>query len=785
MTSTDLHGFVLTRQWRVRDSVQDLVYWISADAGPVRVIVRQADSVFFMTVEDADRVPESVRKLMRTMTAVQLTDFDLQPVMACYFSTQRQLVTARKRLASLGLSCFESDIRPSDRFLMERFVTAAVLVSGGEREVDDIGNHTVLDPRLRPGNYRPTLRTVSIDIETSWREQVLLSIAVSDGDTGLVFMKGNGPKVDDCDIRYCEDERGLIEAFFGWIQRYDPDVLIGWNVVGFDLWFLEQRCAALSITFTLGRRQEPVVWRESLTGERRFAVVPGRVVLDGIELLRTATYSFESFSLDVVGNELLGRGKLIEDADERADEILSLYANDRPALARYNLGDCRLVEDIFEKTELMQFAIERSQLTGLAMDRMGGSVAAFDYLYLPRLHRAGFVAPLLTKDGGASPGGYVLDSAPGLYDNVLVLDFKSLYPSIIRTFHVDPYALVMGRDEPDAIPGFKGALFSRSHHLLPEIISSLWEARDQAKSDGRSAMSSAIKIIMNSFYGVLGTTACRFYAEQLASSITMRGHEILLRTRELIEEQGYRVIYGDTDSVFVLLGQLGEGDTADDIGESIASDLNGEWTRHLADEFGLPCYLEVEYETHFGRFLMPTVRGSDVGSKKRYAGLKYEQGRPSGMVFKGLEAVRSDWCALARAFQQELYRRVFDNQPVTEYVKQITEAVLSGERDDQLVLRKRLRRKLSEYQKNVPPHVRAARIADDIRRQAGMAARYDRGGWIEYVMTVNGPEPIPYVKSKMDYAFYIERQLWPVADAILAMQGTSMATLTDRQLGLF
>ena len=95
----------------------------------------------------------------------------------------------------------------------------------------------------------------------------------------------------------------------------------------------------------------------------------------------------------------------------------------------------------------------------------------------------------------------------------------------------------------------------------------------------------------------------------------MRGHEILLRTRDLIEEQGYQVIYGDTDSVFVLLGPLDDDVSANDIGQSLATDMNRQWEEYLRNEFDLPSYLEVEYETHFGRFLMPTVRGSDVGSK--------------------------------------------------------------------------------------------------------------------------------------------------------------------------
>jgi DNA polymerase-2 len=155
------------------------------------------------------------------------------------------------------------------------------------------------------------------------------------------------------------------------------------------------------------------------------------------------------------------------------------------------------------------------------------------------------------------------------------------------------------------------------------------------------------------------------------------------------------------------------------------------------------------------------------------------------LVFKGLESVRSDWSPLARDFQQELYRRLFVNEPVEEYVIETVQQVLDGALDDKLVLRRRLRRKLDDYTKNIPPHVRAARMAESEREQRGLQPAYASGGWIEFQMTVNGPEPIAYSKSLIDYNFYIERQLAPIADAVLGFRQTSLEALTDRQLGLF
>lgn len=378
----------------------------------------------------------------------------------------------------------------------------------------------------------------------------------------------------------------------------------------------------------------------------------------------------------------------------------------------------------------------------------------------------------------------MLESEPGIHRNVIVLDFKSLYPSIIRTFHVDPLALVEGLKENDAIPGFEGGQFSRTRTILPGLIKKLWAARDKAKADGNRVLSQAIKIIMNSFYGVLGTLGCRFFDTRLVSSITRRGHDIILQSKQFIKAAGFQVIYGDTDSVFVLMGDVGTKDEinkVNELGTRLAQDLNTWWREKLQREYQIESFLEMEFETHFLRFFMPTVRGSDAGSKKRYAGLLAN----GEIIFKGLETVRSDWSPLAREFQQVLYRKVFLNEPFVEYIKQIVADIQNGVFGPELVLRKRLRRKLSDYVKNVPPHVQAARKAEEIRKKLQLPALYEQGGWVEYVMTTAGPEPRQYRQSPVDYDFYIDKQLAPIADSILVFKQSSMDKILDRQIGLF
>lgn len=815
-----VNAFLLTRQWRDTDRGVQLEYWAASASGPLRLRIESQSAVCFIARDDPLIAPSGSERKPLALRSLQGDDVD-----GLYFSQQRSLQAFREQHPQL----YESDIKPTERYLMERFVNAAMQVSGSMIQRD--GYTEVRQINLKPASEVVSLRCASLDIETRAASGNLYSIGVAMPGCDTVFMladhEGEEHR-DDYTLIYCTSEAQVLESFFAWLQHHDPDVLIGWNIVNFDLQTLEKCCQRLRLPFAFGRGGEKAtILQPGNSNQMRVARLPGRAVLDGVDLLKAGFWSFESFALDHVAQQMLGDGKLISPNEhpsglDKVAEINRQFEHDKPMLADYNIQDCRLVNRIFEHADLLAFACQRAQMTGLPIDRMGGSVAAFDHLYLPRLHRQGYVAPDIGRDsdGPASPGGYVLDSRPGLYENVLVLDFKSLYPSIIRTFFIDPLGLALGREataqdvavedasvndvsieadnvsgtdanadlraspenkvateslqpaSDNTIPGFHGANFAREGHILPDLITALWAERDRAKQERNAALSQAIKIIMNSFYGVLGSSGCRFHHHQLASSITLRGHEIINRSRELIEATGHPVIYGDTDSLFVLLeGQLNE-DRANEIGNELMHMLNQWWRTHLRTTLQLESQLEVEYETHYLRFLMPTVRGLSTGSKKRYAGMIRNNGETQ-LVFKGLEAVRTDWTPLARDFQRELFRRVFNDEPYEDFVRDMAQDLRDGKYDQQLVYRKRLRRSLADYQRNVPPHVQAAR---KLRKS---------GNWISYVITRNGPEPVAALESAPDYDHYLDKQLAPAADSILHFLDTSFRQITDAQMQMF
>ena len=790
-------GFLLTRHAQDTGSGIVITLWLKTDNGPTKLTVENEQALFFVAshqIELALNLLKDHQLRFATTSSLPLKTFGQQPVSVIYFTFMKDFYAARKFLISRDIKIYEDDFRPDDRYLMERFITAKIGFIGKEHFQHNY--RTLKNAKCKPTDCAIQLSMISIDIECAVDGDMpgaLYSIGAYSDVEQVVFMIGEPTSKSKHDnnglnyIRWVADEKTLLLEFIKWFNAYDADVIIGWNVINFDFDLLQKRCDLLHIDFAIGRDGRNPYWRQNRMSDQKYISIAGRVVLDGIDLLKTATYSFPNFSLENVSRELLGVGKKVKNVESRLSEITHNFIHNKPALAAYNLEDCRLVWRIFEKTHLLEFAMLRAQLTGLELDRIGGSVAAFTNLYLPKLHRAGYVAPNM-GDGTSelvSPGGFVMDSIPGLYDNVLVLDFKSLYPSIIKTFNVDPMGLIEGLQSPTtAIEGFDGAYFSRDKHFLPKIIDSLWQERDKAKKEKNAALSQAIKIIMNSFYGVLGSTGCRFFDPRLSGSITKRSHELLITTKAWIEDKGYTVIYGDTDSIFVHVGDTVNADECAHLGMELQQYINHKWQTNIKERYAVDSQLEIEFETHFVKFFMPTIRGLDIGTKKRYAGTINKHGEQK-LIFKGLESVRTDWTELAKEFQRTLYYKVFNNQPVAEYVRKTMEDTLAGKLDSQLVYRKRIRRNLEDYVKNVPPHVKAARLADEQNKILNRPLRYQKRAWIEYVITINGPQAIEYVTSPIDYQFYIDRQLAAIADAILPFVSTSFAKITNNQLDLF
>jgi DNA polymerase-2 len=759
-------GFLLQPTYRVRDGVPVVQLYGRLDDGrPFQIEDDRFRPYFFVRARDAELLRGEPRA---EITASELRSLAGEPLVRVEAPVPAAVPSMRDRVARAGRPTFEADVRFPYRYLIDAGLRAGMAIEGAGTERAGLVHFA--NPMLAPADVHPSLRVVSIDLETDPTAGEIWSVALFGDGVDEVHLAGRGAVAGAVSHA---DERALVAAAAQRIREIDPDVITGWNVVDFDLRVLAGRAAALGGPIELGRVAGETLFQEEFgfTREAR-AVVPGRVVLDGLALVRDAM-RLDDYRLGAVAQELLGRGKRIAKEADPVVEIARMYREDPAALVAYNREDARLVVDILAHEGLIALAVERSLLSGMQLDRVGASIASFDLLYLPELRRRGRAAPSVASERPAElvSGGAVLDSVPGMFTNVALFDFKSLYPSLIRTFQLDPLAHALA--DRDAIEGPGGARFAREGAILPGVIERFMARRAAAKARGDRHADQAIKIMMNALFGVLGAASCRFFDPAIANAITGFGQEILHRTRDAFEAAGVPVIYGDTDSVFVRLDTGGRNASVE-VAERLRDDVQRQIADYIRTTYRVQSHLELELEGIYERFFMPRVRGGRAGSKKRYAG--WTSGR---LEVVGLESVRRDWPAVARRLQRGMLERAFTDAPVLPFVRETVEALRSGALDAELVYAKRVRKgSLDRYAGTPPPHVQAA-------RKAGART----GPLVRYVITTRGPEPVFHgqpLPGDIDRPHYVDRVVRPIAEAILEPLGlhTEDALGEPRQLGL-
>jgi DNA polymerase, archaea type len=486
------------------------------------------------------------------------------------------------------------------------------------------------DRKIRPADpFRPALRIFSFDIENSIRERTIYTIcAVSDG--------GGRPRRE---FRLAgPDEGAILRGFAEAIAEDDPDIVTGYNIGGYDLPLLAERAQRLGVRgLALGRERADA----RAMGERVWKV-PGRIVADAWWSARQELHPKQE-SLQFVARTLLGDSKL--DVDRR--DIDREWANDSARVVEYCLHDADLALRILQRLRVMDKAADLATVAHLPLEEgLNGRTSQFiDAMLIPRADARGVGVPMNHYAGRESPieGGYVHPIRPGLYRWVVVLDVKSMYPSIIIAKNLcfttlDPAGTTVA-------PG--GARFlspELRRGLIPEILAELMEERARFRRAGHEASSpevaayydglqGAVKVLMNSFYGVLASSFYRFTRKEIGAAITAFARQSITSVIAEIERGGSHVVYSDTDSVFV---------------QSPAASLEGAkaFGEELAKRFsreGVTFEFQSIYEAFFSH-----------GVKKRYVG-KTAWPRDE-LVVRGYETRRTD----AFDFQSDALLEVFD-----------------------------------------------------------------------------------------------------------------------------
>ena len=767
-------GFILQASYRVQNHSPVVhLYGVLEDGGSFLVRDHRQVPHFHVRRRDAERAyrvgaTRQFESGKRTFAGDRVVRVDI--------AVPQDTVPLRERLHRDGVETFEADVRFAVRYLIDRDIRGGCEILGAFEAGERVAR-VYDDPELRPATVALTPSLLSFDIETDPRAKRLLAIAVyGEGVDEVYIVEPDGRELPERAIA-CPDERTALTAFVDRVLDIDPDVLTGWNVIDFDLTVLNRIAKRVRAPLDLGREPGTVRVRsaQGYFGSGQ-ASIPGRLVLDGMDLVRGAFMRFDDYSLNNVAREVLGEGKVeMGTGNDRAADILARYRDDIETFAAYARTDARLALEIVERLDLVNLAMARSRLTGMTPDRVSASVASFDFRYLSALRKRRTVAPTVGSDDARvsrhQAGGHVFEPTTGIHENVWVFDFKSLYPSVIRTFNIDPLGYVANaEDDASVIRLAADAAFRRDEAILPAMLDDLFPRREEAKRQGDSVASQAIKILMNSFYGVLGTPACRFHNVAIANAVTGMGRHFLQWSKAWFEERGLEVLYGDTDSVFVRSGM--DLDEARAGGPRLAKEMNDAVAAYIDEQWQVVSRLEMEFEKLYRKLFLPSVRHGAGGARKRYAGVIDTS---SEVEFTGMEVVRRDWTDLAKDVQRELYKRLFAGDPVAGYLEQVAKALRAGDLDDRLVYRKGLRKNPAAYTANTPPHVAAARKSSD------------PGRVISYLITIAGPEPLDALHHEPDREHYLDKQVRPVAEPVLAALGLDFDRVIgdDKQMTLF
>ncbi len=483
---------------------------------------------------------------------------------------------------------------------------------------------------IRPAEpFRPSLRIFSFDIENAIRERTIFTICgVADG----------GGR-DRHTFRLTDpSERRILERFAEEILRDDPDVITGYNIGGYDFPLLLERARALGLeSFPIGRERSG----PSEFGDRLWKVT-GRVVADAWWSARRDLKPKQE-TLQFVARTLLGDSKLAVDRRNMDEE----WARDPERVMEYCEHDADLALRILQRLRVVEKAADLATVAHLPLEEgLNGRTSLYiDAMLIPRADARGVGVPMSHYGGRDSSieGGYVHSIRPGMYRWVVVLDFKSMYPSIIISRNLC-FTTLSPEGTTVAPSGARFLAPSVRRGIIPEILAELLSDRDRFRALGRSAstpelaeyydgLQNAVKVLMNSFYGVLASSFYRFTNKEIGAAITAFAREAITSIIRALEADGYEVVYSDTDSVFVR-SPVENLEGARAFGESVSKRFTHE---------GVTFEFQSVYESFFSH-----------GVKKRYFGRTVWP--REDRVVRGYETRRSD----AFDYQSEALSEVFD-----------------------------------------------------------------------------------------------------------------------------
>lgn len=575
-------------------------------------------------------------------------------------------------------------------------------------------------------------------------------------------------------IEFVSGENDLLRRFKEIVEDYKPDFIVGYNSDGFDFPYIYDRALKYKVNIDIGIDSSGI--KMSRRGEKKARIlgIPHIDVYKFIKRTFATTMETDYFNLDAVAKELIGQGKTDADVGE-----LSTFWDNNPEnleiFCEYNLQDAVITEKIAEK--IYPNLIEIVKIVGKMptdASRMSFSQLIDSYLIKQAPNFKELVPnkpdhkEISKRMLQSYKGAFVFEPKPGLYKNISIFDFRSLYPSIISSHNISPGTLNCSCcKDKEKVPTEQGNYWfcKKNKGFIPEIIEDIIVRRSRIKEIMKKeknpnlflvARSESLKLLANSFYGYLGFYGARWYSIESARSTTGYGRHYITGVIEKAKKQGFNPIYSDTDSIFLTFDENKKIEVTNFI-ENINKDLPG--------------IMELEYEGFYPAGIFVSVKQGNYGAKKKYALLK-ENGE---VKVKGFETVRRNWSDIARETQEKVLEIILKENNVNkalQYVYKVIKELENHEiKTSKLVINTQLTKPIESYE-SIGPHVAIAKQMEE----KGISV--SPGSIISYIICqgkgrIRDRAKLVAETSQEDYdsAYYINNQVVPAVESIFNILG--------------
>jgi len=704
-----------------------------------------------------------------------------ETILKVLFNKVTHLVTARKELGDIGFGKYEHDIPYLKRYLIDHNLEPGNWIEYEEK--------CGALKKINPSDGKFDVPMVAFDIET-WAgekfgvglEEIMMSATVDGKKERIV--SHNTKKIKGLEI--VDNEEKLIGIIQEELNKYP--IIVTYNGDNFDLSYVKERAKKLGTTFEINGKSI----RTKRHGLDNAVELYGKQHIDAYQIMkflqRTGSINIVKLDLENVSEKVFGITKEKVTPKQGNDAWKTGKGLER--FVNYNKEDANTTLRIAK--DFLPLFIEISKLTSQTLQtstRANTSMMVEDLLLKENFKRKQ-VAPNKPKEGqirvrinNPIKGAFVKEPLAGLHENITVLDFASLYPSIIIAHNISPETVNCSHKECKKNKSPDGTWFCQKEKgLFPEILSRLLKERLKLKAEYKKkkkegtddkilfAKQWALKIILNSAYGYLGYARARWYSRESASAITSWARQYIHETSSKIEKEGFEILYNDTDSAVLLMGKK----TKKDI-ETLLKKINNE----------LPATMELELDGYYKRGIFVTKKEGGA-AKKRYAFIDEND----NLKIVGFEYVRRDWCNLAKETQRKVIELVLkegEPEKAAEYVRGIIKDLKSGKvKKEELTIITMMKRKVEDYD-SIGPHVAAAKKAIKRGKDVGV------GSLLSFIITKNGKsisdraELEEFVKEgDYDGDYYIKNQIIPAVIKIIRELGYTEEDLIHggKQTGL-